>query len=176
VQCLAAKRSTIACSSLHSIASSRRLFWSGTWQFFPIKTHALSACCPAVCAPWQLDPPLPPGALDGVTLVMSEPGASCDAACAAASSTCSQPHFPLLDSCDRLREVVNCEAGCVAEEPEFTMPYYVDPDAPKPSRPALCLVRDKKAAAAEDSKKAGCGDSDTHQRRLCPCKKGSGPD
>jgi hypothetical protein len=71
-----------------------------------------------------MSPPLPPGALAGVKVVLGAAGASCDAACEAAGSNaaaagalaCSGAHLHLLNSCDQLREVLNCEAGCMGED------------------------------------------------------------
>jgi hypothetical protein len=64
----------------------------------------------------QLSPPLPAGTLDGVTLVLSAAGSSCAAMCEQQGMACSQTHIHHVNSCDRLREVGNCEAGCVEEE------------------------------------------------------------
>jgi hypothetical protein len=50
--------------------------------------------------------PLPKGALDGVTVLMSTSGQSCDQACKAQSRRCSSAHLELLNTCDRLREQV----------------------------------------------------------------------
>jgi hypothetical protein len=65
-----------------------------------------------------MSPPLPAGALDGVLVVMSAAGASCDTVCGEQGARCSAAHLPTLNSCDRLREVLNCEAGCMEEAHE----------------------------------------------------------
>jgi hypothetical protein len=113
----------------------------------------------------QLDPPLPQGALDGIKVLLSVRGTSCEDACAKERLTCSPQHFQYLNTCDRLREVINCEAGCVKEELSPLMPFYVDSEAPKGSRPALCVV-------GQDPKQAegfSCSKEERHTRRLCPC-------
>lgn len=61
----------------------------------------------------QLAAPLPPGALQGVSLLLSAAGDSCDAACRKQGKTCSEEHLRVADSCDRLRELTACEAGMV---------------------------------------------------------------
>ena len=135
-----------------------------------------------------LSPPLPPGALAGVTVVLGAPGLSCDAACdraAGGAQMCSARHLPLLDACDRLRESSACEAGCVAEAAPaaggaataattaMLAPFYADGDAPKAERPALCVTGPGGGAgkAGGGGGEAGysCTASKAHARRLCPC-------
>lgn len=121
-----------------------------------------------------LSPPLPPHSLDGVTVVMGAPGSSCDAACERHGRQCSREHLRALDSCDRLRESVACEAGCVAEAPTGPVPFYADGDAPKADRPALCVASDggraaEAATAGGGSSSYTCRASQPHMRRLCPC-------
>eukprot|EP00878_Enallax_costatus_P017950 GHUV01018875.1.p1 GENE.GHUV01018875.1~~GHUV01018875.1.p1 ORF type:complete len:299 (+),score=72.19 GHUV01018875.1:565-1461(+) len=118
----------------------------------------------------MLSPPLPPGSLDGVTVVLSASGASCSTMCQQQGLTCSQKHLHFLNSCDRLREVINCEAGCEVETFTSSMPAAVDPEAPKASRPALCLVG-KNPPEAQFS----CEATANYMRRLCSCVQGGTP-
>lgn len=59
---------------------------------------------------------------------------------------------------------------CCCASTEF-MPAAVDPEAPKASRPALCLVSD---AGVQPGGAFSCDASENYMRRLCPCVKGSG--
>ena len=72
-----------------------------------------SSCC---CCYVQLSPPLPPGTLEGVNVVLAAAGSSCSSMCEQQGMSCSQQHLHFLNSCDRLRESNNCEAGCIEEE------------------------------------------------------------
>ncbi|KAF8063807.1 hypothetical protein HT031_003664 [Scenedesmus sp. PABB004] len=114
----------------------------------------------------MLSPPLPPGSLDGVTVLLGASGASCAAACAGKGLACSARHLTLLNSCDRLREVDDCEAGCLAEAHAPSMPAIVDEEAPKASRPALCLVGQDSPPEA-----FACDAAANYMRRLCACAK-----
>ncbi|GBF90624.1 hypothetical protein Rsub_03196 [Raphidocelis subcapitata] len=166
---------------------------SGTWtDAFELcaavcRTHSLSTshensyisprhhCFSRLGKP-MLSPPLPAGALEGVTIVMGTPGFSCDATCERLGQRCSPPHLRPLDTCDRLREVVACEAGCVVEGPRDVVPAYADGDAPKADRPALC-VASSSGGVADGSSGGGaysCAASGQHMRRLCPCVAGGG--
>lgn len=126
-----------------------------------------------------LSPPPPAGALDGVDAVLGAPGLSCDAACAQAkggAKQCSQRHLPLLDACDRLRESVACEAGCVAEAPAAAAaPFYSTDEAPKADRPALCVtgpggIAGGGGGGGEEAEGAySCAAAKPNARRLCPC-------
>lgn len=50
------------------------------------------------------------------------------------------------------------------------MPAAVDPEAPKASRPALCLVSSKDSSTQASGTDAfSCDASENHMRRLCPC-------
>ena len=122
----------------------------------------------------QLSPPLPPGTLDGVTIVMGTPGFSCDATCERLGQRCSARHLRPLDTCDRLREVVACEAGCFVEGPRDVVPAYADGDAPKADRPALCIVSTGGGVADGGGGVYSCTASQQHMRRLCPCIAGAG--
>lgn len=114
----------------------------------------------------MLSSPLPKGALDDVTVLLGASGASCSTVCQQKGLACSQTHLHFLNGCDRLREVTNCEAGCIEEQHTTTMPAAVDAEAPKASRPALCLVGIK-AAESEFS----CDATANYMRRLCSCVK-----
>jgi len=59
---------------------------------------------------------------------------------------------------------------CCCAPTEF-MPAAVDPEAPKASRPALCLVSD---AGVQPGSAFSCDASENYMRRLCPCIKGPG--
>jgi len=117
-----------------------------------------------------LDPPVPQGALDGIKVILSVRGTSCQDTCAKEKLACSPQHFQHLNACDRLREVTNCEAGCVKEELTPLMPLYVDPEAPKGSRPAICVV------GQDPNQKEGfsCSKEERYTRRLCPCAASAG--
>lgn len=130
----------------------------------------LTVCAAICCVALQLSPPLPPGSLDGVTVVLSASGASCSTMCQQQGLVCSQKHLHFLNSCDRLREVINCEAGCETESFTSTMPAAVDPEAPKANRPALCLVG-KNPPEAQFS----CDATANYMRRLCSCVQGGTP-
>ena len=54
----------------------------------------------------QLSDPLPPDALEGVALIMSQANQDCDQACGKSGKRCSAQHMHLINSCDRLREKV----------------------------------------------------------------------
>lgn len=45
-----------------------------------------------------------------MTVVLGASGQSCVTACQASGKQCSLQHMPLLNSCDRLREVVSSAA------------------------------------------------------------------
>lgn len=65
----------------------------------------------------QLSQPLPAGALDGVSVTLSDQGEACDQACAKKGKRCNADKLALLNTCDRLREKVRvcqglrCSAG-----------------------------------------------------------------
>jgi hypothetical protein len=105
--------------------------------------------------------------LDGVTVLLSAAGASCATMCQQKGLACSQQHLHFLNSCDRLREITNCEAGCIEEQHAPSMPAAVDPEAPKASRPALCLVGPANTPEASFS----CDATANYMRRLCACTK-----
>uniref|UniRef100_A0A383V7Q5 SREBP regulating gene protein n=1 Tax=Tetradesmus obliquus TaxID=3088 RepID=A0A383V7Q5_TETOB len=115
----------------------------------------------------MLSAPLPAGSLDGVTVLLTAAGASCGTMCQQKGLACSQQHLHFLNSCDRLREVTNCEAGCIEEQHTPSMPAAVDPEAPKASRPALCLVGPANTPDASFS----CDATANYMRRLCACTK-----
>ncbi|KAL6749203.1 hypothetical protein V8C86DRAFT_2853403 [Haematococcus lacustris] len=153
--------------------------WDDAWSYCTgvCRTHSTSTMhenayisprhhCFSQLGKPMLSDPLPPGALDGVALVMGEQGQGCDVACSKLKKTCSARHLPVLNTCDRLREQVGCEAGCEAAALNGrSWPAYIDGSAPKPSRPAMCFVAPADAA----SQAMGCTGKDTHARRLCPC-------
>eukprot|EP00879_Flechtneria_rotunda_P017049 GHRR01017856.1.p1 GENE.GHRR01017856.1~~GHRR01017856.1.p1 ORF type:complete len:301 (+),score=83.81 GHRR01017856.1:437-1339(+) len=158
-------------------------FWADTFQYCLAicRTHGRSTShenayigprhhCFSKLGKPLLSPPLPAGSLDGVTVVLSAAGASCSTMCEQKGLVCSQKHLHLLNSCDRLREVLNCEAGCESEQHTATLPAAVDPEAPKASRPALCLVGKQDTSASAFT----CDATENHMRRLCSCVKGPG--
>lgn len=158
--------------------------------------------------------PLPAGALEGVTVLLSAKGRSCAEACSAAAAVatpnnsatslptaikalgqgaehassrtvCSADKLRALDgSCDFLRTVADCEAGCDdqggrdgkgalgeagqrrARRMAPTWPGYVDEEAAKSARPAMCVVNGGagKAGASYD-----CAAKDKDVLRLCAC-------
>lgn len=77
-------------------------------------------CSPAA-AQAQLSDPLPPGALDGVTVIMSAASESCDEACGKQGGACSAQHLAIINSCDKLRELVSgSNSSCgVLGQPEL---------------------------------------------------------
>lgn len=109
-----------------------------------------------------------PGSLDGVEVVVSLQDQSCDEACASRSKQCSMQHMPLVNSCDRLREHLGCEAGCEAcakgscSVSAQALPSYVVGNAPKSNRPAMCFVGTPELAAT-------CAAKDNLSQRLCAC-------
>lgn len=116
----------------------------------------------------QLTAPLPEGALDNVLISMSAEGSSCDATCSKVGKKCSLQHLALLNNCDRLREHVGCEAGCEASPNQNaviavqSMPSYVDENAPKPQRPAMCFT-------APRDVQLSCSGQAPQAKRLCAC-------
>ncbi|KAG2494979.1 hypothetical protein HYH03_006912 [Edaphochlamys debaryana] len=112
----------------------------------------------------MLSDPLPPGALADVEVVTSERNGTCDEACTKLQGKpkkCSIVHLNVLNSCDRLREHHGCEAGC--EEASGLGPSYVDPEAPKPARPAMCFVQPQGDPLVQ------CGSRTPHHMMLCAC-------
>lgn len=126
--------------------------------------HSRHHCFSQLARP-MLSEPLAPDALKGVEVVMSKKDESCDAACSTKRKKCSASHLPILNSCDRLREQVGCEAGCEAGKLEGdSAPGYMHPTAPKASRPAMCFTAPSPATTA-----ITCGAKDTNVHRLCAC-------
>ncbi len=119
----------------------------------------------------QLSDPVAAGALEGVRVIMSEQGESCDHACSsnAKKQKCSTEALQVLNTCDSLREHVGCEAGCEAASSKEGggdgrhLPAYVDGNAPKAQRPAMCFT-------AAPGAVLGCSEKDAQSRRLCACK------
>lgn len=129
--------------------------------------------------------------------MLGAPGFSCDAVCERGGRRCSAPHLPLIDTCDRLRESVACEAGCVREKRTEVMPFYADGGAAKSDRPALCVtavgggssggnrgtggadggggIQAGNGAGAGGDASYSCGASQQQMRRLCPCVSGALP-
>ncbi|GIL53914.1 hypothetical protein Vafri_9497 [Volvox africanus] len=109
----------------------------------------------------MLSDPLPPGALDGVEVVVGFKNEACDTFCLHRKKRCSQEHLRWLNSCDRLRERFGCEAGC--EVVTGLGPSYVDGNAPKPERPAMCFVQPQEATTLS------CSVREENHMMLCPC-------
>ncbi len=100
-----------------------------------------------------------------MTIHLGGPAQSCEAVCGAAGSLrCSAKHLSLLNSCDQLRLYTACEAGCTQDTTGAWLPAYVTANAPKASRPALCLVQLGEVTPT-------CGEASSHMQRLCPCMK-----
>eukprot|EP00798_Chlamydomonas_sp_ICE-L_P003874 gene3874-13938_t len=112
----------------------------------------------------MLSEALAPGALANVHVVMSAPRMSCVQACNSVQKSCSAPHLHILNSCDRLREHVNCEAGCDAYRVGSGAPGYIENGAPKNMRPAMCFVMPPPSVA-----NITCEATETNMKRLCPC-------
>ena len=113
----------------------------------------------------QLSDPLPAGALESAKVVLSGQGETCDATCTKLGKRCSARHMLHLNTCDSLREHVGCEAGCEpgpASGASAAMPLYIDGNAPKGQRPAMCFT-------AHPETPPGCGGKDAQARRLCAC-------
>jgi hypothetical protein len=115
----------------------------------------------------MLSGPLPENALKGVTTVPSKVGEACDTACMRSGKKCSGSHLSFLNTCDRLREHVGCEAGCEegggpGGSSHGAMPSYVHGNAPKAQRPAMCFTAPLDAPP-------GCGGKDAQSQRLCAC-------
>ncbi|GLC67412.1 hypothetical protein PLESTF_000553300 [Pleodorina starrii] len=109
----------------------------------------------------QLSDPLPPGALDGVEVAVGAKNEACDTVCAQRMKRCSADHLRWLNSCDRLREHFGCEAGC--EEVAGLGPSYVDGNAPKAERPAMCFAQPLGSASLS------CSTHEDNHVMLCPC-------
>lgn len=117
----------------------------------------------------QLAKPLPSGSLDNVEVVLGSAGDSCATACQkSGGKSCSAPHLALLNTCDALRERVDCEAGCEAGQGQIgLLPAYIVSSAAKTARPAMCLTGVE--AANRPNKGMECGLQDPVYRRLCAC-------
>mmetsp|Transcript_2165 Transcript_2165/g.3522 ORF Transcript_2165/g.3522 Transcript_2165/m.3522 type:complete len:288 (+) Transcript_2165:87-950(+) len=159
--------------------------WQSAWEYCKgiCRTHGRSTvhenayistrhhCYSASKVPMVADP-LPSGALAGVKVALANPNETCETACKRVGKTCSPSHFPLINSCDKLREHVACEAGC---EPGRlsggSAPAYIQTTAPKPQRPAMCFTFESAKPAAPGSSTSGmsCTGSDANAQRLCPC-------
>lgn len=85
-----------------------------------------------------------------ITMVLGAHGQPCDAACASKSMVCSGQDFAHLNSCDRMRENGNCEAGCEAEPAADWHPGYMRTEAPKKSKPGMCIVSQPSGTASGD--------------------------
>ncbi|KXZ55750.1 hypothetical protein GPECTOR_2g1300 [Gonium pectorale] len=109
----------------------------------------------------MLSDPLPPGALDDVEVMTGDKNETCDTACAVRNKRCSADHLRWLNSCDRLREHHGCEAGC--EVAQGLGPCYVDGNAPKTDRPAMCFAQPPATA------NLSCKNRNTQHMMLCPC-------
>jgi hypothetical protein len=160
--------------------------------------------------------PLPAAALEGVTVLLSAKGKSCAEACTSAAAVtsnspaaslpsaikalgqgaeqastrtvCSADKLRQLDgSCDFLRTVADCEAGCDdqggrdgkgalgeagqrrARRMAPTWPGYVDEEAAKSARPAMCVVNGGGGAGAAPPSSYDCAAKDKDVLRLCAC-------
>ena len=112
----------------------------------------------------QLSPALAPGALDGVEVILGDTFQSCDQVCSNKGRACSPQHMPLINSCDRLRELVACEAGCEPRKKgDSGAPGYVDPGSAKGARPAMCFVHRHTANMT-------CAGTESSLKRMCACK------
>ncbi|KAF5830925.1 hypothetical protein DUNSADRAFT_13832 [Dunaliella salina] len=180
--CLAPKHEAgkISKSTLRFPSFPQAGTWSDAWEYCSgtCRTHKGSTvhendyisdrhhCFSTLRRP-MLSDPLPPDALEGVAMVVSEPNQDCEQACSKSRKRCSPKHMKLLNSCDRLREKVGCEAGCEASR-ESTVataaPGYVSPKAPKAKRPAMCFTAADKAGDVQ------CGGKEQHMQRLCACE------
>lgn len=110
-----------------------------------------------------VSPPIPAGSLDGVTVLLGGDGMACEEVCSKDNKSCSAQHMRFINSCDKLREFVGCEAGCEAEAFHEAFPAYVMEEAPKQKRPAICLIAEEAAPAF------GCTGKEPQVRRLCAC-------
>ena len=114
----------------------------------------------------QISDPIPTGVLDQVSVIMSGQGEACDKACTGIGKRCSAQHLAHLNTCDSLREHVGCEAGCEPGSSGIAtlaaMPLYVNGNAPKPQRPAMCFTAPMGATLE-------CGEKDAQSRRICAC-------
>mmetsp|Transcript_12588 Transcript_12588/g.30884 ORF Transcript_12588/g.30884 Transcript_12588/m.30884 type:complete len:273 (-) Transcript_12588:212-1030(-) len=150
--------------------------WGSAWEYCAgvCRTHGRSTVhenayiasrhhCFSQLARPMLSEPLAPDALKGVEVVMSNSDETCDAACSRRGKRCSSKHLAILNTCDRLREQVGCEAGCESFKlAGGSAPGYVDGAAPKASRPAMCFT-------APSSSSSSCSAKDQHVHRICSC-------
>ena len=111
------------------------------------------------------EPPLPALGV-GVEAVMGQVGESCTAACASAERTCSAPELAALNSCNILRTLVPCEAGCAVHTGFDAAPAYVSSQAEKGEQPTFCWVRGSMPA---ESEQAACDAAAPVLQRLCAC-------
>jgi hypothetical protein len=102
-----------------------------------------------------------------IKVVAGQGGASCDQVCAAEESTCSPQFLKVLNTCDVLRDVFGCEAGCGFSDPsEKGLPGYIVSSAPKPHWPAYCAIFGD-GSSSDD--KYDCWVEREYTRRICPC-------
>ena len=111
------------------------------------------------------EPPLP-AIGEGVEAVMGQLGESCAAACAAVERTCSATDLPALNSCNILRTLVPCEAGCAVHTGFDAAPAYVSSQAEKGEQPTFCWVRENMPTEGEQP---ACGAAAPMLQRLCAC-------
>eukprot|EP00899_Mesostigma_viride_P023009 jgi/Mesvir1/3893/Mv19839-RA.1 len=96
-----------------------------------------------------------------VVIVLGRQGASCDEACATSTKKCYAAHFHAINSCDKLREMFACTAGCTTSfGPD--QPCEIVGDAPAAFKPNTCLVNAREELFA-------CNGKHPHARRMCPC-------
>ena len=110
-------------------------------------------------------PPLPPD----VEVVLGAPGDSCTAACGNTQRACAAGHFPLLNSCNQLRQRVHCEAGCGPHSSHTAVPSYTISTAEKGEQPTFCWINDGKGSSGPETIQMTCGASSPVLQRLCPC-------
>lgn len=101
-----------------------------------------------------------------IKVVAGQGGASCDQVCATENSMCSPQFFKVLNTCDVLRDVFGCEAGCgPSDSLEKGLLGYVVSAAPKQHWPAYCAI----FGDGNGDDKYDCGMEREYTRRVCPC-------
>lgn len=101
-----------------------------------------------------------------VRVVASNLGTSCDDACVGQGLTCNPDQFHFINSCNIMRKFFECEAACEEVEDGKEQPAYVSNAAPKPNRPAACLIG---KFGVESTNSDACSWRDGKMYRLCPC-------
>lgn len=97
--------------------------------------------------------------LDGLAIVISRLGQSCETACESTGQTCQLSKLSALNKCSILQKYFSCRGRCVAS---IDQPAEVSPSAPRHLHPGACLFATQESTLS-------CEAYNTHIQRLCPC-------